>query len=87
MLSDYGKLILLLTGMVLGSICSTVLLITEVVPSEAGVALLTATLVAPMSYATGNGVLARRQEAPSPMLVPLVPKYATNDVEREQSDA
>lgn len=69
MISDYGKLIALCVGMFLGAVCGTILLVTGAVSEAAGVGILTATLVYPIGYMTGNGRLAVRKSAPSSVLV------------------
>ena len=70
MLSDVGKLAALTVGMILGAVCGTILLVTGAVSEAAGVGIITATLVYPLGYLTGNGRLAVRKQAGSSVIVP-----------------
>lgn len=67
-INDYGKLMLLALIAVLGTCSGTALLISHSVSEAAGTGILTASITGPLSYIMGNGVLARRGEAPSPVL-------------------
>lgn len=70
MLSDVGKLAALIVGMILGAVCGTILLVSGAVSEAAGVGIITATLCLPIGYLTGNGRLAVRKAAGSPVIVP-----------------
>lgn len=60
--NDYGKL----AGLLVAMLCVTALSIAGRIPGEAAAGV----IVAVAGYMTGNGVLARRGSAPSPVLVP-----------------
>jgi len=68
MLNDYGKLYLLGLSMILGTIVGTVLIVVGEV--AAGVGIVSGTVGTTVGYLTGNGALATRGEAPSPVYTP-----------------
>jgi hypothetical protein len=88
MLNDYGKLYLLGLSMILGTLVGTVLIVVGEV--AAGVGIVSGTVGTTVGYLTGNGALATRAEAPSPVFVPptdALMEKAINDLEDAQHDA
>jgi len=84
MVNDIGKLVLLAVGLVGGFVVVVVGAVThDSATLTTGVA-----IVGPViGYMTGNGVLAARGQAPSPVLVPTPEKIAEVHVKREDDAA
>ena len=81
-LNDYGKLLVLLTGLVGALVYALVGLITENDAAQLAGVGLAGTII---GYVTGNGRLAVRQEPPSPLLSPTLDRGAY--VHRDELEA
>lgn len=87
MISDYGKLSVLVLGLLTGAV---VVVIGVVTHDQVAITTGTAIIGPIIGYVTGNGVLARRGDAPSPVIVPTdarivrrVDQLAADAYERE----
>jgi hypothetical protein len=76
MVNDYGKLYLLALAMILGAIFSGILAIVGQVTAAVGI--FGMTVGTAVGYLTGNGVLAAKGEAPSPVYVPTPEQIGVN---------
>lgn len=91
MLNDYGKLWLLLTAMIGGF----AIIVAGIITGDSTAQLTGVGIVGPVvGYLTGNGVLARTGQAPSPVVVPSDPKVrrrlaevVSAELDAEQAEA
>jgi len=81
MLNDYGKFYLLLLAMILGTVVGIVLIL--VGEATAGAGIVGTTLGSIIGYLTGNGMLAARGEAPSPVYTPTPETLAQKETQHD----